>query len=287
MVKPFKFNEALKQFFGAEVGAGSVVTEKDEARKSQITITQYENEVIASVFKNIPRGSKTSLSERGISAEVSLRLYPTGELINLVLLHPKPDRTELRIYMKAGVFKPKAGLIWFVYVRNEEIWIGALDEYSMSEIIGGNTRPTSQQTLIDFSDDEFQSVLQEMKRPRTIEQTINRIKRDPRIARDALRKSGYVCEMLPDHPAFTSKSNDKPYLEAHHLIPISIQPKFEISLDQSENICILNPYAHKMVHHATYALIADHVKKLVAPREAFLKSLELSVDDVLKIYGGP
>lgn len=122
--------------------------------------------------------------------------------------------------------------------------------------------------------------------PESIEQTIRRIKRNPQIARDALKRSGYVCEMLPDYPKFISRSSQRPYLEAHHLIPIGIQPKFETSLDVQENICILNPYAHKMVHHATYSEMRDHIKKLAAPREGFLKSLELSVDDVLRIYGG-
>lgn len=285
-MEPFEFNNEMKHFFRADVGAGSIVTEKDEARKSQITITRFENEIISSYFKEIPKGSKTSLEEQGISAEATFRLYPTGEKIDLVLLHPKPARTELRIYMKADVFKPSVGLIWFVFIRDGEIWIGALDEYSVAEITGGRAKFASQETLIDFSDDEFQSAFQNDVVPETIEQTIRRIKRNPRIAQEALRNSGYTCEMLPDYPIFTSRSNSQPYLEAHHLVPIAIQSKFETSLDVRENICILNPYAHKMVHHATYSEIREHIEKLAVPREHFLNSLELSVDDVLKIYGG-
>jgi len=147
-VEPFEFNDEMKRYFRADRGAGSIVTEKDEARKSQITITRFENEVISSYFKDIPKGSKTSLEEQGVSVEVTFRLYPTGENITLVLLHPKPKRTELRIYMKAGVFKPSAGLIWFVFLRDGEIWIGALDEYSFSEISGGKNKTASQDTLI-------------------------------------------------------------------------------------------------------------------------------------------
>lgn len=285
-MEPFEFNDEMKRYFRADRGAGSIITEKDEARKSQITITRFEKEVISSYFRDIPKGSKTSLEEQGVSVEATFRLYPTGENITLVLLHPNPKKTELRIYMKAGVFKPSAGLIWFVFLRDGEIWIGALDEYSFSEISGGKTKTASQDTLIDFSDDEFQAAFQNEVVPESIEQTIRRIKRNPQIAQDALKRSGYVCEMLPDYPKFISRSSQHPYLEAHHLIPIGIQPKFESSLDVQENICILNPYAHKMVHHATYSEIRDHIKKLAAPREGFLKSLELSVDDVLRIYGG-
>lgn len=285
-MEPFEFTDEMKRFFSADAGAGSIVTEKDEALKSQITITKFENEIISSYFGDIPKGSKTNLEEQGVSAEAKFRLYPTGEIIDLVLLHPKPARTELRIYMKADVFKPSAGLIWFVFLRNAEIWIGALDEYSFVEISRGKTKTASQETLIDFSDEEFQSAFQNEIVPEAIEQTIKRIKRNPRIAQAALSNSGYVCELLPDYPVFTSRSNSRPYLEAHHLIPIGIQPKFETSLDVRENICILNPYAHKMVHHATYSEIRGHIRNLAVPRKGFLNSLKLSVDDVLKIYGG-
>lgn len=282
----FRFNVNANRFFGSVSGAGSVVTENDEARKSQITVTRHENEIISSYFDEIPVGSKASLQEEGKFAESRFRLYPTGEEIDLVLLHPKPERNELRIYMKAGVFKPEAGLIWFVFKNDNEIWIGALDEYSMSEILEGSEKTASQNTLLDFSDDEYQDVLRKTLIPETITQTITRIKRDPRIAQEALRNSGYTCEMLPRYDVFTSRSNGEPYLEAHHLIPIAIQPKFESSLDVIENICILNPYAHKMVHHATYSEIRAHIQKLAAPREGFLNSLKLNVDDVLRIYGG-
>ncbi len=284
-MEPFKFNGEMRRFFRADAGAGSIVTEKDEARKSQITITKFENQIISSYFGSIPKGSKTSLEKQGVSAEAKFRLYPTGDSIDLVLLHPKPARTELRIYMKADVFKPIAGLVWFVFLREGDIWIGALDEYSIVEILSGKTKTANQETLIDFSDDEFQSAFQSDIVPETIEQTIRRIKRNPKIARDVLESSGYACEMFPSYPIFTSKSSSKPYLEAHHLIPIGLQPKFETSLDVRENICILNPYAHKMVHHARYSEIEEHVANLATPRKDFLNSLKLSVDDVLRIYG--
>lgn len=286
-MEPFQFNDALKHFFKATSGAGSVITEKDEARKSQITITKYENEIISSHFPDIPKGSKTELIQKGMQVDAKFHLYPTGEEIELVLLHPKPARTELRIYMKAGVFKPAAGLIWFVFKRDDVIWIGALDEASMRKVMDGISQPTNQEALIDLSDDDFQSSFQNLEVPETIEQTISRIKRNPKIARDALKKSGYSCEILPEFPTFKSQSSGRPYLEAHHLIPISIQPKFEISLDVAVNICILNPYAHKMVHHAVYSDIENHIIKLAEPRKKFLRSLNLEVDDVLKIYGKP
>ena len=78
-MEPFSFTDDMKQFFHASGGAGSVVTEKDEATKSQITITKLENAIISQHFDDIPKGSKNSLIENGINPEVTFRRYPDGE----------------------------------------------------------------------------------------------------------------------------------------------------------------------------------------------------------------
>lgn len=65
------------------------------------------------------------------------------------------------------------------------------------------------------------------------------------------------------------------------------QRHFNKSLDVVANICILNPYAHRMLHHATYAEIAPYVKQLAERREGFLNAIGVDVDRVLRSYGGP
>ena len=279
------FNQNLNQFFGSREGAYSVVTDR-EFYDSQITVTSFEKELFLKHLKNIPRGSITSLTKQGVSCAFPFRLYPTGETILLNVNHPKQMGNELRLYLQLALFKPSSGLIWFVYEKESSLWIGALDELSMKLISMGSSIEARQKALVDLSDTEFQSAVQAPKSPEFVEQTIRRVKRDPSIALKAIERSGHRCEMFPKLQTFTSKATGKTYMEAHHLVPIGLQPMFEQNLDVADNICVLNPFSHRMVHHATFEEIEKHIVNMASRRQDFLSEIGLSVDGVLSIYSG-
>ena len=65
--------------------------------------------------------------------------------------------------------------------------------------------------------------------------------RDPAIASSALELAHYQCKVDSTHLTFTSKRNGKPFVEAHHLIPMEFQDEFTYSLDVPENIIALCP----------------------------------------------
>ena len=45
------------------------------------------------------------------------------------------------------------------------------------------------------------------------------------------------------------KSNNKPYMEPHHLIPMAYQDNFDFSLDIEENIVCLCSNCHNKIHY--------------------------------------
>lgn len=279
------FNQYLKQFFESRSGAYSVVTSR-EFYDSQITVTSFEKTLFLKHHKNIPRGSITSLTKQGISCAFPFRLYPTGETIHLNVNHPKEQGNELRLYLQLALFKPAPGLIWFVFEKDNSLWIGALDELTVKLIASGASVEASQKALIDFSDSEFQAAVQAPKSPEFVEQTIRRVKRNPSVALNAIERAGRTCEMLPKLRTFTSKATGTTYMEAHHLVPIGLQPMFEHSLDVLDNICVLNPFSHRMVHHATFDEIEKHIAKMAERRHGFLDEIGLGVNGVLSIYSG-
>jgi hypothetical protein len=132
-----KFGKIHKQKFGTITGAYSRVTEREED-DSQITVTDYEAEILVSYFgrDGIQVGNVKTNKEL---AAKQFKLYPGGEIISLNVVYPKPKKTELRLYLssKAG-FKPQATQIWFIFTDNISIWIGAMDEdewrYEFAEI---------------------------------------------------------------------------------------------------------------------------------------------------------
>ena len=281
----FNFDESLKIFFRAKSGAGSKITEKDEASKRQLTVAAHERHLLLKYHPDIPIGALGAAEKRGEKVWFQFRLFPTGQLIELKTNFPKPGKSELRLYFNEAVFSPNVWDNWFLFERNDEIWIGSLDDNEIEAARAGT--PIDWQNGFDQAVEEAYQEAANTKLPVLVPSSSLKYRRDPKVAIDAMHKSGNVCEMMPDHPTFISRTTGRAYLEAHHFVPMMEQRHFEVSLDVVENICILNPYAHRMLHHATYNEIEPYLKGLAGPREEFLKEIGVSVNRVLLSYGRP
>jgi 5-methylcytosine-specific restriction protein A len=60
--------------------------------------------------------------------------------------------------------------------------------------------------------------------------------------------SDYQCEFDHDHKTFIAESTSRPYMEAHHIIPLQHQEKFGNSLDVYANLISLCPICHRKIH---------------------------------------
>jgi len=210
-------------------------------------------------------------------ASKPLRLYPDGKQIYLNIIFPKPDKTELRLYIssRAG-FKPEGGEIWFMFLREKEIWIGAMPENAW--------RFESSELKKDDADSIYQESLDETDNIRIVRLRERDIyTRDRNIALKRMELSGFSCEYDPNHKLFVSRFSRKPYLEAHHLIPIGIQGEFSESLDTIHNVFCLCPYCHRAVHHAEEP-VARNILGFLANTRDVLNRFNLSVPDLYSLY---
>lgn len=113
----------------------------------------------------------------------------------------------------------------------------------------------------------------------------NRHKRSKEKSRLALRCAQFECEIDPNHKTFlTSKST--PYVEGHHLIPMSQQIKFHVSLDVTSNIVSLCPTCHTALHYGNNDIIKEKLKVLLNKRSKRLEKqgLSISLQDLYHIY---
>lgn len=116
----------------------------------------------------------------------------------------------------------------------------------------------------------------------------HRYSTDPRLAKTAIKKAEYVCELSgkvgESHSTFESVHGTK-YLEAHHLIPMKAQKDYVslgINLDRLENIVALCPNCHKAVHYGTREEKVRYLKPLYDSRIKALNDLGIEIDfDVL------
>ena len=108
--------------------------------------------------------------------------------------------------------------------------------------------------------------------------------RDPQIAANALAFADYKCEYNNSHESFTKKSNGHRYTEAHHLIPMSYQDRFEVTLDKEANIVSLCSECHNWIHYGEGA--EKLLKKLFDDRRDRLERIGVSItrEEFLKMY---
>ena len=117
--------------------------------------------------------------------------------------------------------------------------------------------------------------------------TTNRIvpKRDPSVAVNALCIAHHKCEVNPNHQTFIRKRSSIPYMESHHLIPISRFRDFNYSLDVEENIVSLCPTCHRLLHHGKMADKEHILKILLQDRANGLRQCGIGITlDKLKEY---
>jgi 5-methylcytosine-specific restriction protein A len=254
-----RFTDFHKKFFSAKDGSFSRVTDR-EVYDSQITVTDFEASLLIEHFglENIHIGNVKSNDKL---SRKHFKLYPDFEDIFLNLVFPKPNKTELRLYLSARAkFKPNAGSIWFLYLTTRgEIVIGSLNDSDWARI-----------GQFDDYDDEYQKSIEEslvffnednIKKPigKTTISSREVYSRNPIVAITKIRQANYTCEINSSHQTFISLATKMPYVEAHHFIPMKYQSLFEESLDVLENIICLCPNCHRGIHLAT----VDYKIKLI------------------------
>ncbi len=124
------------------------------------------------------------------------------------------------------------------------------------------------------------------KRPRRPKSKNEPWPRDPDIAHIALKKTNYSCERDSLHLTFTSRRTMKPFVEAHHFIPMEFQDDYTVSIDVPENIISLCPNCHSAFHYSISAERDPLVEKFHKERSEKLRSrgIDLDLSQILAMY---
>lgn len=108
--------------------------------------------------------------------------------------------------------------------------------------------------------------------------------RDRNLALERIKIEKYRCEYSASHSLFISRHTQRPYLEAHHLIPMALQKVLPKKLDTIENIFSLCPYCHRAIHHAEKDLTRGILKRLVDKRPDILHIMNITRTDIFSFY---
>lgn len=111
-------------------------------------------------------------------------------------------------------------------------------------------------------------------------------KRKRNRAFTALKDAKFKCEVKESHETFKSSKTEKPYMEAHHLIPMEKQGDFEYSIDISENIICLCPNCHRAFHNSIDKIKSELVTTFFQSRKDALheRKIDLTENKLLEYY---
>jgi 5-methylcytosine-specific restriction protein A len=116
-----------------------------------------------------------------------------------------------------------------------------------------------------------------------------RYARDARVCARAQQLAAFRCEADVDHLTFPPrrKLSDN-FVESHHLVPMSLQRKFSVSLDVVENVVALCPNCHRLLHHGRNDRKRPILRKLFKDREAGLGGREIwtTLEQLIAFYSG-
>ena len=135
----------------------------------------------------------------------------------------------------------------------------------------------SQTVAYDMSSSTFERQNNRVPESSAADKTSHRFPTDTRLAKTALMLAGFKCEHDPAHITFTSK-NDTPFMEAHHLVPMTAQVDFVVNLDRVENIISLCPNCHSAIHYGADSERKLLLTKLFNERREELESVGIDID---------
>jgi 5-methylcytosine-specific restriction enzyme A len=282
-----KFGSDLLNIFECSVGAYSIIT-PDEYKKMQLTFVGPEQEIAESMIADIAQrvGNKKEVAAAVGESQVTLKRWPDGEVIQMTISYKKKNgakSNELRMYLNKS-FRPSPDNNWCIFVRDEELWIGQFRDDAFDIKLPKVKNDAEVRKNLEPENDDYQARANGGP-PESVQSVLTRWKRNPKLAARALKMADYKCELDPESISFISKNTKKPFMEAHHLVPMGLQGEFsKINLDDVRNICSLNPTNHRKLHYAKFAVIEDNLKRLADLKSDFLDEAGVTEAQLIDMY---
>lgn len=289
--------------FGAQAGSISEITDREATGDRSVTLDRHDKQVL---FSRIPKGSyarKGGAASNHNPDQHNFLVFPRDAVSgakphNVPVVHPKKEGNELRLYGSAGTgLDLRTGDFFYVLVRDGEPlpFIGTISPKERAKLLGHPAKGPSMSGKPSTFDDEeedtaYQQAIGDTAARMPVGFTGKRYPRDPQVALKALKKAKFLCEAAPDketHETFVSATTGQPYVEAHHLVPLSRQGNYSAGLDIVENITALCPNCHRRLHHGAPGQRIQSLLTLLKKRKSALSKQGLDIDEagLMEAYG--
>lgn len=164
-----------------------------------------------------------------------------------------------------------------IHCSNPTMFVDDSTETKDTDCSGTYKENVAQTVAYDTTSSTFERQNNRVPQADAADKVSHRYPTDTRIAKTALMLAAYRCEHDASHITFTSK-NDTPFMEAHHLIPMTAQSVFSINLDRVENIICLCPNCHSQIHYGSDSERRIILSKLYNARREELEDVGLDIN---------
>jgi len=288
---------------------GIFLTTVTENAENGFYIVLLFSEDMSSCYLSLNQG--ITAIEKLYTKSFALKKMREGARIAVSHLDCDPEAWKGRIDLNStgdlGRAYEEAAIVSFRYLRNEppsqaEFYRHLehlIDHYeTLHKLFGKNLNSS-----FTVSEDEFQQVVlekaaqpgelasdsfngQDYQAGGTLQLVAQKYVRSPMVAAEAIRAAQFTCEIDSNHKTFVSRAKRQHYVEAHHLIPISQQQKFQTSLDVVANVVALCANCHRLLHYGIESDRKSLLLNLFKERRSKLlaRSIDVKRDDFLRFY---
>lgn len=152
--------------------------------------------------------------------------------------------------------------------RGHQMYSSALNNYCKFAIGEGLNTDIQSNNIFDYV----------LPRGNVVENTTKQWRRSSILKWQVIQLAHYKCEIDNEHKTFIAKSNNMPYMEGHHIIPMRRQTDYENSLDIYANIMCLCPVCHRMLHYGKDEQKADVLEHIYKERHKRMEKCGISIN---------
>ena len=277
--------------------------------KGDYIIHSHNHKIVAISRATTSCYSYNKPNEKGEGNEIGWKVENEYFIFKSPINSNEFKETFLQIQPKnyAPFDKNGSGNRGFIYAANRELFDFIIqkaklnmdsEELEKLELFLSNNEPNSNiEQIQDLKlNEEIEDILINIQAPRPFNLTprmrsesivVNNkstYSRNKYISAEAIIRANFKCEIDPNHPSFIRRRTKQNYTEPHHLVPMSAQSKFEMTLDSDANIVSLCSNCHNQIHYGADA--ENLIRVLYEKRKAYLEEIgiTISIEELLKIY---
>lgn len=201
-----------------------------------IELSNYRNDVVNIINKNSEFGLMGFTSDGQIRQVYLSEISEELAVLLLSIIRENNDPTSYEVKSAIDHFESNTSVLFH-------------DDISYVEDIYEDELSENEKAIREFNIGGIEDQ-RETKLPISVNKKLI-YPRDRNESAKAIIRGDFKCSVDVDHQSFISNSTQRQYMEAHHIIPFSYQPNFDLNLDREGNIASLCPNCHRRIHLGT------------------------------------